>query len=400
MSDDNTSRQALADEVSRLRRRVRELEDLGGEVNRAHEELRRRVEAHTRQRGTTLEEAIDQRRRAEARLEGSETRFRRVFDLSNDAIVLLDTDLNELVDANPRACSLLEYTRQELLGLPVSAIFPGDMAHLQAFALSVVEEGRGWMEELRCQTRTGHRLVAELSASAIDLDGRACLIAHMRDVTERRRAQEQLLSSLEEKDLLLKEIHHRVKNNLQIVTSLLDLQAGQPDGGSTRQRLHECRDRVRSIALIHEQLYRGHDLARLDVLEYLHTLADQIMRSYGAAAGRIRLALDVEVGQLDVDTAVPCGLIVNELVTNALKYAFPDDRAGCIGVALKRDGEEGLHLVVSDDGVGFPADVDFRASTSLGLRLVDSLVTQLRGQLELDTAAGCAFAVRFPAPAT
>ena len=399
MSDENTPRRALVEEVGRLRRRVEELEQLGGEVDQAQEDLRRRVEHHTHQYSSSLEEAIAQRRRAEARLEDSEARFHRIFDLSNDAILLLDLDLNELVDANPRACGLLEYTREELLGMPVSVVFRGDITPLQAFALSVVDDGHGWVEELRCLTRTGRALTVELSASVIEIEERSCLIAHMRDVTRRQQAQAEILSSLHEKEVLLREIHHRVKNNLQIVTSLLDLQAGQVGGEATRQRFEECRNRVRSIALIHEQLYRGHDQTGLDVREYLKLLTEQVLRAHGVAGNRIGLELKVGVTHLDVDTAVPCGLIVNELMTNALKYAFPDGRTGRIAVSLDREGGEVLRLTVGDDGVGFPDDVDFRASPSLGLRLVDSLVTQLRGRLDLEPANGSLFTVTFPAPA-
>ncbi|MFH1571760.1 MAG: histidine kinase dimerization/phosphoacceptor domain -containing protein, partial [Gemmatimonadota bacterium] len=390
MSDESTPREALIDELQRLRQRLGELESSDGQLRQAQDDLRRRVEEHTARFGASLQAEIDQRRQAEARLEDSEARFRRVFEYSNDAIFLLDPGLNELLDVNPRASLLLEYTREELLGLPLSVLFADEVVRLQAFALSVVEEGSGWMEELACRTRTGHRLAAEMSASAIELAGRTCIIALLRDITERKRTEGQILSDLRHKEILLREVHHRVKNNLQIVASLLALQAGQTSDAGARRLFDDCRNRVGSIALIHEQLYRAHDLAHVDLREYVRTLAEQIFRSYGVAPRAVQLVLEVEVGHLDVEQAIPCGLIVNELVSNALKYGFPGGRRGRVGIGLRRGDDDQLCLRVWDDGVGFPEEADLGASPSLGLRLVDSLVHQLGGHLDLDRRTGAA----------
>ena len=234
------------------------------------------------------------------------------------------------------------------------------------------------------------RLIADDSGQPVLLQGVAF------DITESKRAEEIVKTSLREKELLLKEIHHRVKNNLQITSSLLRLQAGKIADDSVRQLLRDSQDRIRSMALVHDMLYRSQDLARVDFAEYARTLALQLFRSYNAA-GRIAYRVEIEEMVLGVDVAVPCGLIVNELVANALKHAFPQERRGEIVVRMKTDSGR-CRLSVRDDGVGFPAQVDFLRTETLGLQLVRMLAEQIGGRVLLDTRAGTEFTVEFPQP--
>ena len=353
-------------------------------------QLRARVaelEASQRQQ----QEIVDELRRSTA---NSETRFRNVFEYSNDAILLLDLDRNEILDVNTRGCRVFGYTHHELQGLPISAIFPSDMARLQAFALSVVEDGYGWIDEVGCQTRTGEAFPAEVSASEVPLSAeRTCILVLLRDVTARNAANAQIRASLLEKDVLLREIHHRVKNNLQVVTSLFDLQASRSQNAGVQAMLRECRNRVRSMSVIHESLYRAHDLSRVDFRRYVTQLAEELLRSFGATT-RVALQIDMDDDVLDVDQAIPCGLIVNELLSNALKYAYPDEVRGRLIVQVTM--AEKLTLRVADDGVGLPPELDIAESPSLGLRLVHSLVGQLRGHIEVHRTDGTAFVVTFP----
>jgi two-component sensor histidine kinase len=193
--------------------------------------------------------------------------------------------------------------------------------------------------------------------------------------------------------VLLKEIHHRVKNNLQIISSLLNLQSDNIDLADPARTFRESQDRIRSMALIHEKLYRSGDVARIDFREYVESLTSGLYRSYFPGPG-VRIFADVENVSLDIDLAVSCGLIINELVSNALKYAFPDGRAGKIHVSLAGDGDS-YTLTVSDDGVGLPPGLDFRDTPSLGLQLVNTLVGQLEGTIELDSAEGTRFKITF-----
>ncbi|HUL62358.1 MAG TPA: histidine kinase dimerization/phosphoacceptor domain -containing protein, partial [Methanocella sp.] len=212
------------------------------------------------------------------------------------------------------------------------------------------------------------------------------------EIAERKRAEQQMTVSLEEKEVLLKEIHHRVKNNLQIISSLLSLQSGSYSGDPTRM-FRESQDRIRSMALIHEKLYQSRDIARIDFAEYVGSLTAYLARSYVTRPG---IAVDVDIAgvALGIDTAIPCGLIINELVSNALKYAFPDGRGGKVRVGLARAGGR-LALSVADDGAGLPPGLDFRNAPTLGLQLVNTLVDQLEGSVELDATGGTKFKITF-----
>jgi PAS domain S-box-containing protein len=213
------------------------------------------------------------------------------------------------------------------------------------------------------------------------------------DITERKKSEEMLKSSLREKDVLLREIHHRVKNNLQIISSLLNLQKSDTRNTDTKEVLTECQNRVRSMALIHEKLYETNDLARIDFSTYIQDLTSYLFRSYGTPA-TIQRRIDSEKVQLNIDTAIPCGLIVHELVSNALKYAFPNGGPGEIQIRL--GGENGKYLLtVSDNGVGLPKGLDFRSVESLGMRLVNTLTNQLDGKVEMENQNGTTFRIWF-----
>ena len=217
----------------------------------------------------------------------------------------------------------------------------------------------------------------------------------MIEVNERKAAEEQVRTSLQEKEVLLKEIHHRVKNNLQIISSLLNLQANRVSDERTLQALGDSQARVRSMALIHEKLYQSQSLAEIDFGEYVRSLASDLFRSYRRNFTAVQLDVQTDEVSLELDLAVSCGLILNELMTNALKYAFPDGRHGTISVQLRATPERVVQLRVADNGVGIPADLDISRTKSLGLQLVNNLVAQLDGKLDLDRSAGTAFQVSF-----
>ncbi len=217
------------------------------------------------------------------------------------------------------------------------------------------------------------------------------------EITERKQAEAKVRESLAEKEVLLKEIHHRVKNNLQVVSSLLRLQAAGLKDEATAALFYESQARVRSMALIHEQLYRAGNLAQVNFASYLERLVPDLGRSYRTdSTAKVDLKIEAEPVLLPVDSAIPCGLIVNELITNALKHAFPKGRQGTIIVRLAAQGPQ-TTLTVRDDGVGFPQDVDFRKSGSLGLQLVSTLASQLGGTINLNREGGTEFVVSFQA---
>lgn len=216
------------------------------------------------------------------------------------------------------------------------------------------------------------------------------------DITERKQAEIQIQASLREKEVLLQEIHHRVKNNLQVITSLLDLQSQHIDEPAVLELFQESQNRVKSMALVHEKLYQSQDFASINFIEYIESLTSYLFQVYAVKAGPIALELDIARVNLTIDTAIPCGLIISELVSNALKYAFPDRREGTIKVALQSDDYEHYRIIVRDNGVGLPKNFNFKTSKSLGLQLVNVLTEQLDGLLEIDCQYGTEFKICFP----
>jgi two-component sensor histidine kinase len=209
-----------------------------------------------------------------------------------------------------------------------------------------------------------------------------------REISERVQAEEQLETSLREKEVLLKEIHHRVKNNLQVITSLLHLQSRYVEDQEALKVFRESQSRVKSMALIHERLYQSDNLARIDFAEYIRDLTGFLSRTYSADAETIAIKIKSDDVLLGIDAAVPSGLILNELVSNALKHAFPNGQTGQIWVELAAGQDQKLSLRVSDDGIGFPEMLDWQNTNSLGLQLVNSLVNQLDGAIQLDSSNG------------
>ncbi|HTL88822.1 MAG TPA: PAS domain S-box protein [Leptolyngbya sp.] len=225
------------------------------------------------------------------------------------------------------------------------------------------------------------------------------VIGSVVDISARKWAEDQIRASLQEKEVMLKEIHHRVKNNLQVVSSLLKLQAGYIEDKRIVEVFKESQNRVSAMALIHEKLYQSADLAKTDFSEYIHSLAMALFRSYSANSRSIKLDLDIPEVRLSIDTAIPCGLIINELISNSLKYAFPSGEVGNIYIQLQAqdDANESTRyqLIVRDNGRGFPPNLNFRTTKSLGLQLVCTLTRQLRGEIDLSSESGVQFTISF-----
>jgi len=223
------------------------------------------------------------------------------------------------------------------------------------------------------------------------------LVGISRDITALKQAEAQLLASLQEKNVLLKEINHRVKNNLQVVSSLLRLQAETIDDPRLRDAFEDSQRRVRSMALVHEQLYRSADLAHIDFGEYLTGLVNYLRRSHARPLHNLRLRVAVESITLEIDRAIPLGLLVNELVTNSLKYAFPAEQEDAeIWVEAARDAAGSLTVVVGDSGVGLPDTLDLEKTSSMGWQLVQSFVAQLHGRFSLQRHPGTVFTLVIP----
>ena len=211
----------------------------------------------------------------------------------------------------------------------------------------------------------------------------------------RKRADAQIKAQLQEKDVLLKEVHHRVKNNMQVISSLLNLQSRRVQDPAVLEMFRESQRRIRSMALIHERLYQSSDLSSIEFSQYLRNLAIHLFHSYQADSRRIQLKIDAEPVFLNINTAIPCGLIVNELVSNALKHGFPDGRKGKLEIGLHSVAQDGYILRVEDNGVGIPEALDIHKTETLGMQIINTLVEQIEGRLELDRRGGTSFQLGF-----
>jgi PAS domain S-box-containing protein len=337
-------------------------------------------------------------------------RFRILVEGVKEYVILLLDAAGHVVSWTQEAQRIMGYEEAEIIGRHYSLFFveedrarglPDDILTRAA------NDGRHG-EEGFCVRKDGSRfwadtLVTALHDGAGNLEGYAQVT---RDSTERRRAEEvlherqaELTASLKEREVLLQEVHHRVKNNLQVISSLINMQRRTLTDEASREALEECRSRVAAIALIHEKLYVSKDYANVPFSDYARGLCMNIFDALGISRARIALEVDVESLSFAVDKAIPCGLVMNELITNSMKHAFPNERRGTITVEMKRVGSH-VRLKVSDDGVGIPIDFDPDKSESLGMQLVSTLVTQLRGKLTIarnDNGVGSVFSVDFAA---
>ncbi len=345
-----------------------------------------------------LEDVTD-RSRADQALRESEARFRSFYELGLIGmwISTLDKGFSQF---NDRLCEILGWSRQELPVKSWSEMthpedLPADVALFEQ-VLSGVREG--YSMDKRFIRKNGEVVYTSMSVRCVrNPDGSPNhFVGMMQDISDRKRSEEVMSGSLREKEALLKEVHHRVKNNLQIVSSLLRLQAAQIDHPMVAAALRDMRNRIRTMALLHENLYRSENLAQVNLAEYLQGVCAQLLRSMVSQPGLVRLEMNIAAVSLDVGQAVPCGLLINELVSNSLKHAFPQGRSGVVRVELQPVPEErSLRLRVSDDGAGLPPGFDLHAVHSLGLQLVADLARQLHGILVAWSDNGAVFEVVF-----
>jgi PAS domain S-box-containing protein len=342
---------------------------------------------------------ITERKQAEQALRESEERFRLFVNGVRDYALFQMDENGRIVSWNDGAERMLGYSEAEIVGQPASVIFvPEDVAEgvPEREIRGALRDGRSEDERLHLR-KDGTRFWCSGVLTRIDdqQGNRHGFAKVMRDETERKQAREELTSSLAEKEVLLKEIHHRVKNNLQVITSLLALQSDTVEEEHTRSMFEEAVNRVRTIGDIHELLYRSPDLALVDFNLYLNRLAQSLCSFYGVDGSRIAVRVDAQHTTLDLSKAIPCGLIVNELLTNSLKHGFPEGRSGEIRITLRCDAGVCM-LEVIDNGVGVPHEVTIENTTSLGLKLVSVLAQQLRGEVQFERNTGTRVLISFP----
>jgi PAS domain S-box-containing protein len=338
------------------------------------------------------------RREAETALRRSEERFQLAMQGSNDGLWDWNLRTNE-VYFSPRWKAMLGYAEDELANYftTITDLIHPDDRERKTQLISEFLNGR--VPRFEIEFRMHHKdgqVVYILSRAMLIRDEAGApvrLVGTQVDITERKKAEAAIQASLQEKEVLLKEIHHRVKNNLQVISSLLSIQARGVKDEDLQTVFRESQYRVRAMAIVHEKLYHANNLAAIDFGEYLVTVTHELLQTYGKSGVEMRLEADPV--PLEIDIAIPCGLIVNELVTNALKHAFPDGRKGWIVVSLHRCGDHAVELGVSDSGIGIPPHINFGESTSMGMTVVRSLTDQISGTLALVRTEGTAVSIRF-----
>lgn len=344
---------------------------------------------------------ITKRKLAEEELRQSEGKLQAIFKGSNDAILLLTE--KGFFDCNPKALEMFKIPSKE----SIKNIHPADISP------EFQQDGRNSLDKANdmikiafekgvnrfewCHKRlNGETFPAEVLLSAFYYGDELVLQSTVQDITDRKISEDKIKQSLAEKEVLLKEVHHRVKNNLQIISSILNLQSSTISDTSTLELLKNSQDRIRSMSLIHELLYQTKDFSTIQFSEYIKSIATNLFHSYNQNRN-IVLEQDLDDIKLDLDMAIPCGLIVNELITNALKYAFDEKEEGVVKIGLKQESEL-IKLSISDDGKGFPENINFRETSSLGMQLVISLVEQIDGEILLNSEKGTKYTITFNAP--
>ncbi len=335
----------------------------------------------------------------EKRILEAQERYRNLFDSANDAIIL--TDLNNNVTSwNKSAERIFGWTENEIIGkkfLPLSfdqKLQPDS----EQIIINAISGGTITGIEILLKCKDEKEIDVSMTLSPL-LDTNRKVIGLsgiFRDITEKKQAQEQIENSLKEKEVLLREIHHRVKNNMQIISSLLKLQSGNIKDKKYSEMYKDSQNRITTMSLIHEKLYQSKDLSRIDLGGYIKELVNGLFISYDINPGKIRVNIDVENVSMGINSAIPCGLIINELISNSLKYAFPEGRSGEIRISLRSTGNSNFELIVGDNGVGLPIDMDLKKTESWGMRMVAILIeNQLHGEFSINRDKGTEYHIKF-----
>jgi PAS domain S-box-containing protein len=344
----------------------------------------------------TIMHDITEQKRAAAAFQEAERKYRELVDVSLMGIYITQNHI--LKFCNQRMAEIFGYDRPEdVIGSHISQFILPESWPIVEQQIRLRESGQ--VERAQYQfkgvKKDGTVIDVGVLGGRILHEGQPAMQGCLIDITDHLRTVEQIRSALKEKEILLREIHHRVKNNMQIISSLLNLQSTQLKDKKDLFLFKETQNRIRSLALVHEKLYQSKNLSMIDFAEYIRSLITYLWQFFMIDSETIRLHLDLEEAYFDINTAIPCGLIVNELVSNILKHAFPVGRKGEVRIVLVRAEGNKFMLVVQDDGIGFPENLDFRKSETLGMQIVTMLVQQLDGTIELEREEGTTFKIVF-----
>lgn len=306
----------------------------------------------------------------------------------------------EIVRMNRLAESTFGYAAAELEGRPVEVLIPAryharHSGYRHGFMKETTSRPMGVGRDLSGLRKDGSEFPVEVGINPVETGEGPMVLSVILDLSERKQSERRIQDALQQKDLLLKEVHHRVKNNLQVIHSLLDLQALQVQDNSMMDMLRDSQNRIRSMSMIHQTLYQSEDFAQVEFDRFLGGLLPRLMESYSATAGHVSIRVNADGVKLPINEAIPCGLIVNELVSNALKHGFAGGRRGSIEVSITQHDEQGIEMTVRNDGHAIPEELDLEHTGSLGLQLVQLLTQQLHGELITQRGNPTGFTLRF-----
>ena len=361
------------------------------------------IKEHLHRLSSAIKSAIEKKEivksqlKAERMLKESEARLQRTFDFSPTAQALLSKEFN-FIRVNKALCRMLNYPEEELLKMAMKDItHPDDVASSMDNSKKLLEgEVDGFDMTKRYLTKDGKIVWGFVSVAAVkDQNGDLLyFIPIITDITARVEAEEKIKNSLKEKEILLQEIHHRVKNNFQIITSLISLKLELITDENMHNVFQDIQNRIKSMALLHELVYKDENLASVNFTEYIKTLIEYLQRTFSFESRHIEISLDIDPVSLDMDVFIPIGLIINELISNVFKHAFQEKGRGKISVKFKQDFDNGYELNVCDNGKGLPKNIDDKKS--LGLFLVNTLVDQIKGKLSVSSNdTGTEFRIHF-----
>ena len=322
------------------------------------------------------------------------------FDRIPVAMVVVNQK-GEITRLNQLAETTFGYTSIELIGQQVEMLIPSRYrpahpGYRQGFLAETNARPMGAGRDLSGLRKDGSEFPVEIGINPVDTGEGPMILSVILDLSERKQNEKRIHDALQEKELLLEEVHHRVKNNLQVIHSLLDLQALKIKDPDLVAMLRDSQNRIRSMSMIHQTLYQSHDFAQVEFQQFLGELLPNLMDSYGMVAGHVAMAIEAHHVKLPINEAIPCGLIVNELVSNALKHGFPSGQCGTVRVLMRQDDNHHIELAISNDGLGIPEHQNLERSGSLGLQLVQLLTRQLHGRLDVQRSGPTCFTLRFP----
>jgi PAS domain S-box-containing protein len=370
-------------------------------LREAHEELERRVAERTAellQANRNLQREIHVRERVERALREGEEKYRAVVERASDGIALIQEGLMKYV--NPRLAEMAGYTVEEVIGTPFTHfVHPDELPEaIEFYQRRMAGEPLPTRYERTLRRKDGRSILTEIDAAVVTYEGKPANLAIIRDITDRKEWEEKLRQTLRERETLLREIHHRVKNNLQVVTSLLSLSTMHTQNQEAVDLLTDACSRIQAIALTHTQLYESDQFDRINMDKHIRQLVENLSQTYGASERSVTPVIECSRVDLTLNQAIPCALVLNELLSNVYKHAFREGQRGTVEISLRRTADGMVELRVRDDGVGLPEDMRIDELATLGLQLVRDLVLeQLRGELEVLSSPGTEFFITFQA---